>query len=129
VGAPDVTGELRSAGFYAVLGGLLLKLLQVVVRAMEKKKRESLAEIDATFHVGAALREELRKENEQLRTRLDAAEVKIQWLEETTAGLQRDLAEAQSGRRDAEDELRLWKKGLRSPRPPTAPPVGGPRDD
>lgn len=111
---PDMMTEAGRAGAYAVIGGLLLKAAQAFLRRAEGRRRDALAEMDASLHAGASIRQELRKENEQLRERIGLTEKKVQRLEEEVAQLQDRLENEEQLRKDAEAELRLMRKSMKA---------------
>jgi uncharacterized coiled-coil protein SlyX len=101
----------------------LLKLAEYVLRRGDRKHREVLDDIDTSFHAGAIIRDELRKENESLRNRRASQEVVIQRLEANLTTAQKTIAEEQNRRQDLEAELRLWRRREDTqPITPTFPP-------
>jgi hypothetical protein len=122
---PDIAGEAGRAGLYAIAGGLVLKLAESLLRHADRRHRDTLDDVTATVKAGAEIREELRKSLENARElekvsagHLRDAAVKIAHLEQRLVVSERD-------RQDAEAELRLWKKGVRSPHPGGEPRDGG----
>jgi hypothetical protein len=109
VPSPEFT-QVGHAGFFTVVGMGLLKLAEYVLRRGDRKHREVLDDIDTSFHAGAIIRDELRKENESLRNRRASQEVVIQRLEANLATAQKTISEEQNMRQDLEAELRLWRR-------------------
>lgn len=118
----DVPGEAGRAGFYALAGGVLLKLAELLLRRSGRKHHETLAEIDASLHVGAAIREELEKRCAYLEKRVKKLEWDLDEKETQLDEYQKLLDASESARKDAEAEVRLLKRGLRTPIPPSKPP-------
>lgn len=125
----DLGGEVSRAGLYTVLGGLLLKAAEALFRRAGTKHRETLAEMDATFHAAAAYREELRKDNEELRERVVELEGRVRSVEDQLRAavrrgeeLEKENAALRLDNTDLHSELRALKRGLRTPVPPSIPP-------
>jgi septal ring factor EnvC (AmiA/AmiB activator) len=118
----DVHGEAGRAGFYALVGGVLLKLAELVLRRSGRKHHETLAEIDASLHVGAAIREELEKRCNFLEKKVKKLEWDLEESENQLDELQKALNASESARQDAEAETRLLKRAQRTPVPPSRPP-------
>ena len=118
----DMASEATRAGLYTALGVALFKLMETALRRAGHKHQETLEEIDATIHAGAAMREELRKDNDYLRGRLEKVEAELDRVYQAKETLERALAAEKSVRQDAEAEVRILKRAQRTPIPPSRPP-------
>jgi len=117
---PETAGEVGRAGLYAMLGGGILKLFELTLSAFDKKRGVMTAEAQTA----AALREELRKDNEYLREREDSLEVRLSAIDvdlhQTRARvmqLETENAALRQENADLKTEIRAWRRGLRSPNP------------
>jgi septal ring factor EnvC (AmiA/AmiB activator) len=120
--------EVTKAAGYAVAGGFGLKVLQWLVRALDIRRRGRLDETKLVLDAQAQLREELRKDNEELRQRIDALEERLAEIEAELRGerrrveeLERENTTLKNDNADLHAELRAFKRGLRSPTPPSGP--------
>ena len=115
----DVAHEAGRAGGYAILGGILLKITESILRRAGRRHKDALEEIDATINTGAALREELRRENDSLRKRLETAEAELVQINKNLVTVEHLLSIEETARQDAEAEIRLLKRAQRTPIPPS----------
>ena len=120
----DITSEVGKAGGYAVIGGLLLKMVESLLRRAGHHHKETLDEIDASLHVGAVMREEQRKRIEQLESRLEKVEAELNRAYQRIDVLEKALAIERDARQDAEAEARILKRAQRTPIPPSKPSEG-----
>ena len=67
---PDASGEATRAVAYVAGGGVGLKLIEMLVKAFGLQKSLHASEMDATMKTAAAIRGELRADNEALRHRV-----------------------------------------------------------
>ncbi len=108
---PQDPGELTKAAVYTAAGGLGLKVIEWLLRALNIGRRERTDEMKLVLESQAGFREELRKDNEFLRTRVAVLEQKVMKLEDEVISLEGALAKAKSEAADAEAELRLLRRG------------------
>jgi chromosome segregation ATPase len=118
--AADV--DLGKAGGLVGVGMVLLKLAQMGLRAMSKGKADRLTELDRVLAAQEKFNANLQRDNDALREREDDLEKRIDHLEDDNRSLrvriealEREKAQLQEDRDEAISELRLWKRGLRSP--------------
>ncbi len=119
----DIPAEASRAGVYAVIGGALLKLAELLLRRSGHQHKEALAEIDASLHIGATIREELEKRCAYLEKKLKKAEWDLDEVTEERDHLQNQLAASEASRLDSEAEVRLLRRAQRTPIPPSKPVV------
>jgi FtsZ-binding cell division protein ZapB len=114
VGAPDAAEAGRFAG-YAVLGGFGLKFVQLVFRRFDKKRTDEADAIKLTLEAGEDLRDELRKENEDLRQRNVSLVERANALEDKCRTCSVTMKKLADENEDLRAELRMWKRGARTP--------------
>src|ERR1035437_8135672 len=78
---PEVGIEAGKFVGYTGFGMFLLKMASLMLNKVERYRSAQSSEMDSTFKTGAAMREELRKDNEALRERITAAEERVDALE------------------------------------------------
>jgi hypothetical protein len=134
VPGPELGGEAARAGLWTAIG--ILKLAESLLRRADRRHRDVLEDIDTSFHTGAIIREELRKENDLLRQRRASAEVEIHRLTTLCDEMQRTIESEKRNRELAQAELKLLKAGRRvvtsvempetkQEKPPGPKPEGG----
>lgn len=79
---PEVGIEAGKFVGYTGFGMVLLKGLDLVLKKVERYRSMQLSETDESWKTAAAMREELRKDNESLRVRITAAEQRVDALED-----------------------------------------------
>ena len=84
---PEMGLEAGKTVGYTGLGMVLLKAADMLLKKVENFRSTQVSEMDTTWRTGAAIREELRKDNEGLRVRLDIAEKRIDTLEDELHGV------------------------------------------
>ena len=90
---PSGPTEVGKAVGYVAAGGLGLKVLQWLVRALDIKRRGQLDETKVILQAQAAMREELRKDNEELRQRVGILEERLELIEGELRGERRRAEE------------------------------------
>lgn len=107
---PNTTSEGAKALVYAGIGALALKAAEFFLKAFDVVHASHTTEMEATLEAAAQLREELRKDNEDLRKRMREMEARLLALENE----HRSLVEAKdrliSENEDLRAELRLLRK-------------------
>lgn len=80
---PDMAASVEAARAvgYAGMGALSLKLAEMLLRAFGVTRSIQTTELAATLEAAAAMREEYRKDNESLRSRMRELEARLEKLE------------------------------------------------
>jgi predicted nuclease with TOPRIM domain len=80
---PDVAAaEAARAVGYAGIGAVTLKVLEFLLKTFGVTKNLQATEMEQTLGAAAKMREELRKDNEDLRARMREMETRLEKLEE-----------------------------------------------
>lgn len=95
---------------YTGAGALTVKLLDLVIKWRLGARAESVSEMEAARKIGAELRDELRKQLEELRAENVALETKLDSCEHERLELKALVEKLDNAKKDAEAELRLFKK-------------------
>lgn len=118
--AGELAAQAQTVGAY--LGGFafLLGVVDRVIQWRHSNRADSTTDMDITLQRGAQLREELRKDAEALRTRLEHAEKELQACEVRLAVSEQKRSEleiaklaVENERDDLRAELRLLRRGTR----------------
>jgi hypothetical protein len=75
MGSPDVGVEAGRAVGYGGVAVLLVKGFELLAKAFGSSQSARVAELDATMRTAAAIRDELRKDNETMRHRIGELEL------------------------------------------------------
>lgn len=105
-----MTPEALSALGYTGAGALVVKLLDMVIRWRSSEHVGTLAEMEAARKIGTELRDELRKQLEELRSENVILETKLEACEKERMELKVLVEKYDNARKDAEAELRLLRK-------------------
>lgn len=118
IGAQDAP-EITKAAALVGVGGVLLKFLQWLLRVFDARRRVQHDDLDILLKAQAEMREELRKDNEALRARVESLEARATALEDElrkararVTELEREREELIATKAEIEADLRLLKRTL-----------------
>ena len=110
---PEVGIEAGKFVGYTGFGMFLLKMASLMLNKVERYRSAQSSEMDSTFKTGAAMREELRKDNEALRDRITAAEERVDALELELHGVRAENEKLRLKLERMETEMRPTDSGAR----------------
>jgi chromosome segregation ATPase len=88
-------------------------MASLMLNKVERYRSAQSSEMDSTFKTGAAMREELRKDNEALRDRITAAEERVDALELELHGVRAENEKLRLKLERMETEMRPTDSGIR----------------
>jgi chromosome segregation ATPase len=106
----DLTAEATRAGVYIGGSTVLLKLFDFLIRWRHGSRSDHTNDMDITLRRGAELREELRKDLEEARERIDALEADRNDLDTRVRKAERERVTLQNQCDDLRAELRLFRR-------------------
>jgi chromosome segregation ATPase len=116
---PPEASEVPKAVGLVAAGGVGLKVLQWIIRALDMRRRGRLDETKLLLDKQAEFREELRKDNEALRQRIDELEERLDLIENELRGerrrveeLEKENAKLKETNADLGVDLKALKKAL-----------------
>ncbi len=122
VTVPTLPEDPTRAVIYAGLGGVFLRLFDLVLGRIRVKRKQSMSEMRLMIDAQTQLRDELKRQISALSKDNETLEQELNAVREELAESRRRTAESEEKLEDANAELRLWRKGLRSPHPPAKEP-------
>jgi hypothetical protein len=105
-----MTPEILTAVGYTGGGALAIKALDLLIKWRTGQHTSTLEEFDAARKLGVELRDELRKQLEELRSENVILDTKLEASEKERLELKALLEKCDNARKDAEAELRLMRK-------------------